>query len=168
MVVQFDQLSGDSIIWIYQANRKLNSTEEEIISEKVAGFLESWQAHGNPLKSGFTILYHHFLIIGVEESLNKASGCSIDKSVNMVKQLEFDHDIDFLDRSKVAFFKINGKGNEVNVISLTDIAEKVDKQEVTENAYLFNNLVQRKKDLEKNWIIPVTQGWTKKYFAEVN
>ena len=168
MLVNFDQLPQDAKIWIYQANRKITGDEEKIMSEEVGQFLSEWEAHGNPLKSSFLFSSHYFLIIGVDEAMNKASGCSIDKSVKMVQELEKEHDISFLDRSNVAFMEKNGKEGHIKVIPIGEIKNKIFNREISEDAFLFNNLVNTKNELEKNWIIPAKEGWTKKYFNKVN
>jgi len=77
MLVSFEKLDPDSRIWIYQSSKKLNEEEKEFITEKTELFLIEWTAHGHDLEAAMQIQYDQFLIIGVNESVNEASGCSI-------------------------------------------------------------------------------------------
>ena len=51
-------------------------------------FLNQWATHGTPLKTGFALPYDHFIVIGLDEAVQGASGCSIDASVHLIQALE--------------------------------------------------------------------------------
>ena len=157
----FDLLPGSSRIWIYQCNRKFTGREEAEIRDKVNNFVRSWNAHGNDLHAGAMVLHHQFVILSVDEDQNGASGCSIDKSIRFIRKLENTYHISLLDRSKVAFYK----EREVVMESVFELKMKIDAGTITKDTLIFNNLVDRKGDLEDKWIIPAGDSWIKKYFA---
>ena len=74
MLVSFDQLPDSSRVWIYQANRSF--TEEELIEirSKLDSFIEQWTAHGSDLHAGYSIEYKRFIVIGLNQDLNIATG----------------------------------------------------------------------------------------------
>lgn len=166
MRVAFDQLAPNSRIWIYQSSKKLTAEEIKTASAHINQFLDQWQAHGKDLKAGFSFKYDQFLIIGVDENVNAASGCSIDASVHFLQDIEHQLDMRLMDRSLVAFLKNEPQGKKVLSIPLSQIKEFVSKGAISENDYVFDNTIQQKQQLEQEWIVPVKACWTKRYFKE--
>ena len=156
----FDKLPETSKIWIYQSNRKFTQAEEASIQNAANAFTKSWSAHGNDLAAGARILHQHFIVLSVDEDRNGASGCSIDKSVQFIRELEEAFQISLLDRSQVAFYH-NGQ---VRLSQLSALKMKIDGGTITEDTLIFNNLVNRKADLADKWIIPAKDSWVKRYF----
>jgi len=155
----FDLLPDSSRIWIYQSNRKLSDAEITEISDKSNKFVKTWSAHGNDLKAGATVLHKMFLILSVNEDINGASGCSIDKSVKFIQQLENTYNISLLDRSKFTYFD----DQEIIISSVSELKMKIDIGSITKDTLIFNNLVDKKGDLEDKWIIHARDSWMKKY-----
>ena len=50
MFVPFSSLSETSRVWIYQANRELSSNETTEIKQLTIEYLNSWTAHGKPIR----------------------------------------------------------------------------------------------------------------------
>ena len=104
MFVPFDSLPGTARIWIYQADRKLNEGENH--NFKRPSFVhESMDAYQQPLKASFAVLHDYFVVLAVDESYTEASGCSIDSSVAVIRQLCAQLDVDLLGRNKIAFYR---------------------------------------------------------------
>ena len=116
MYVSFNLLPSNAKVWIYQSDSNLSSTDVELIEKEVKFFLNNWSTHNKEIESSYEIRYNRFLIIGLNENINSASGCSIDKSVNFIKNLQSILKVNFLNRLDVAY-KI---GNEINSISLLE------------------------------------------------
>ena len=155
MFVPFHNLPAHSRIWIYQGNRVLTDNEIREIKISAEKFVEEWTAHNQTLHAGFEILHNLFLILAVDENKNDASGCSIDKSVYFIRQLENDFKISLLDRFNIAF----RKGDTVDVKPLNDFAKYFKEQNLFEDLPVFNNLVSTKKELQENWEIPLSKSW---------
>ncbi len=160
MINNFEQLPNTSRIWIFQCTRALSPQEEVEIVDKANHFVRTWSAHGNDLEAGAAILYNQFLILSVNEEENGASGCSIDKSFKFIQDLESEYKINWLDRSKLAFYI----DNEVYIYPMPELKLKIDSGTITKDTLIFNNLVDKKGDLEHKWIIPAKDSWIKKYF----
>jgi hypothetical protein len=160
MLVPFEKLNPQSKIWIYQTDRVLSESQQEIVITKTSAFLQEWTAHGNSLEAGVEIRYNQFIIIGVNEAVNEASGCSIDKSVGFIRELGNLLNIDLLERSNVAI----KNENQIRLISFTEIRKMVLGKEITPETEIFNQTVTSKKELENNWILPAGKSWLKKYF----
>lgn len=160
MLIPFEKLDPQSKIWIYQSDKKFNEVEKEFITKKTESFLVEWTAHGQSLEAGFQILYDQFIIIGVNEAINDASGCSIDKSVNHICELEKALNVDLLKRSKVAI-KENAQ---IKLIEFSEIKKMVAEGVINSDTEIFNNAIDSKKELESNWLQPAINSWLKRYF----
>ena len=162
MLVPFESLPDHSRIWIYQSNRKFNSQEIIIISELLSSFLKGWNAHGVSLKSSFDIRFNQFVILAADENSNAASGCSIDDSVRVVKELAEKLGVDFFDRALIAF----KKQEEVITIPVPDLKKKYQDGVWNNQTLLINNLVNMKGDLNKGWLVPAELTWLKRYLPK--
>ena len=160
MFVPFENMPGNARAWIYQADRQLTQPEGGLINERAKDFIDSWAAHGAPLRASFKVLHSQFLVILVDEKLNPVSGCSIDESVRFVQELENKMGVDFFDRTKVAFIL----EDEVFLESLDDLRNKVAEGAIQKDTLTFNVLAQCKKDLEDAWLVPAEQTWLGRYF----
>ena len=78
MFVPFETLPIHTRVWVYQANRKISSSEKNIISTVLTSFTQEWQVHGQPMKASFHLYYDQFIVLAADEGFNAASGCSID------------------------------------------------------------------------------------------
>ena len=159
MLVPFEKLSSDSKIWIYQSDKTLSKTEAENIKKKTEIFLTEWTAHGQSLQAGMQILHDQFIIIGVNESVNEASGCSIDKSVNHIRELEKSLNLNLLDRSKIALLN----NQQVQLVNFSEIKNLVSNGSINRNTEVFDNAIVSKDQLETKWIKPASESWIKRY-----
>ncbi len=162
MLVSFEKLDPQSKIWIYQSSKKLNEEEKDYIIEKTKIFLVDWTAHGNTLESSIKISYDQFIIIGVSEATNEASGCSIDKSVNHVRELEKALNINLLERSKVAI----KESMTIKLVEFSEIKSMVSQGVITSDTEIFNNAIVSKDELESNWLLKAKKSWIKRYFKD--
>ena len=164
MNVPFEEMPDNARIWIYQADRPLSRPEEAFIKEQTDLFLQDWAAHGAGLNASFTVLYNQFLIIAVDEAMVKASGCSIDKQVRFIQELEKELLISFMDRTRVAFLQADVPADSAIVTTtLSEIKAKVAEGQIHSRTLTFNNLVQTKGQLEEGWIIAAEDSWLKRY-----
>lgn len=159
MFVPFQTLPPTSRIWIFQANRPLSSEEMTLAEASLRDFTEEWNVHGHPLNTSFTIEFGQFIILAADESNQTASGCSIDSSVRVLKQIESSTGIDLFDRNKIAF----RAGDLVTLVALKDLKQNFQEGILNEDTLTFNNLVSNKRDLEESWLVPAGKTWLKRY-----
>jgi hypothetical protein len=147
-------------IWIYQANRVLNIEEAKTLLEKMDKFTEQWTAHGKQLAAQALLKYNQFLIIRVNEGLVKATGCSIDKSTDTLKQVQQELGLDFFDRMQIAYRDSEG----IKTVSRPEFEKLLESGKVDENTIVFNNMVGNSRELESNWEIPLKDSWHAQVF----
>jgi len=162
MNAAFDQMPNHARVWVYQSNRFLTESEQEIAARSLADFCNSWNAHGAMLKAAFDIRYGLFLILAVDENINAVSGCSIDKSVGLVKALGEQFGCDFFDRKLVSF------RNAHDEIELQDINQfwALRKAGLADSeTVVFNNLVQTVSEFRSGWEGPFAKSWHAELFT---
>ena len=159
MYVSFNLLPPNAKVWIYQSDTNLSNTDVELIEKEVKFFLNNWSSHNKEIESSFEIRYNRFLIIGLNENINSASGCSIDKSVNFIKNLQSILKVNFLNRLDVAY-KID---NEINSISLLEFQNMIRENKLSKDSIVYNNMIDTKKLYLNNWETTIENSWHKKY-----
>lgn len=147
-------------IWIYQANKTFNSEQTRKLKQILHDFTNSWTAHNQQLKAGFEIKYDRFIIVMVDESQAAASGCSIDKSVQLMKQIEQEFNIDLFDRFNIAW----KERDFVKSASREDFEELIKEGIINAETIVFNNLVTTYSAYLNNWEIPFKNSWHSKVF----
>lgn len=145
----------NSRVWIYQCNRELSSDETKSIKQRTDQFIYDWASHGTALSAQIEIFYNVFLVVFVDEEIANASGCSIDKSFQLVKDLETEFDISLLDRMVIAY----RKDKKINLCRIDEFEGLIKKGVITEDTIVFNNLVDRKVDFDSKWEVLIKDSW---------
>ena len=146
-----------SRVWVYQANRPFSASEIQAIENYLTPALTQWAAHGAGLNASFEIRFQQVIVIAVDETINAASGCSIDASTRWFKEMGAELGIDFFDRSTAIV-----EGDEVILLPLTALKN--------------NPLLTPSKDViplqteslgayRSGWLQRADSTWLKRYFA---
>ncbi len=154
-MIPINEMPDHSRVWVYQSDKKFSDDEVVKIEQLLLEFIGNWATHGTALKASGAVLYNRFVIIMADEASVKASGCSIDKSVAFIKQLEKEFNCDFFNRLLITL----KTDNDTITIPLHLIADKLMQNEISEKVLIFNNLVTTKSELLNNWIIPLKESW---------
>lgn len=164
MFVPFESLPENSRVWIYQSEKQLDNSESSYILERIKDFINSWDSHGRELKGSAKLLYKHFLIFSLDESSFLASGCSIDKSVRFIRELEDELNLSLLNRSKQSVL-IN---ENIQFFPINEAKQLVHNGILKRETVVFNNVVENKQELESKWQIPASESWLGKFFKNNN
>lgn len=160
MYIPFDQLPAHSRVWIYQAERALTEKEIEIVNQRLTRFCEGWNTHGNGMPTSFEIIDKQILVLAVDESGLGASGCSIDSSVKVLRELESLIGVNLTDQGKVSVRTASG---DLKIFPALGLKSKVQTGELTPEQEVINPLIRTKADLQQLWQ-PVRNSWLNKYF----
>ena len=163
MYVAFDQLPATARVWIYQASRPFTSEETVSILPGLARFAEEWTSHGRSLLASAAVLHEHFLVLGLDEAVAGASGCSIDASVRFVAQLERQLGLELLEKSRLAFVQ-NGQ---VQLLDRRELKNATASGAVAPDTLYFDNTLATKSELDTLWPRPAGQTWLVRYFGAV-
>ena len=157
------QFSENSRVWVYQADKKLSDANVEQIKMQLDNFTTGWTAHNNQLNAKAEVRYNRFLILIVDESQAGASGCSIDKSVNFMKQIGEQFHINLLDRFNLAY----RDGEEVLSAPSHDFEEMIKTGKINTDTIVYNNMVQNVAELQNKWEVPFKDSWHIQLFRDL-
>ena len=160
MILTLKEMSINSRVWIFQSNRSFTDSEHKEIEEALNIFLRNWTAHGKKLISGFEINYKRFIIIAIDESSHSATGCSIDRYVHFIQNLEKKYKVDLLDKMNVTF----KQGDYISYKSIDDFKKMIKNKSVSKKTIVFNNMVVNIADYLENWEVPAYKSWHNRYF----
>jgi hypothetical protein len=148
-------------IWIYTLSKELTNEQLSDFKNRCQNFVSGWTAHDVALDATFELYKDRLLIFKVDETKYNASGCSIDKQLRFVKELEQAFSLELLNRLLVAY----EKNNDVQVVKQSQISELLSSKEIDENTLIFNNTISQSIDMATNWKQPLRQTWLAKYLA---
>lgn len=150
-----DTFSPRSRVWVYQSSRVLSLSEALEAEELINQFADDWKSHGADVDAWGNLFFGQFVVLMADESRVGVGGCSTDSSVRFIKALGDKFGVDFFNRTNLAFVV----KDKIQVLPMNQLAYAVQNGFVTGETLYFNNLVQTKAELEKDWIIPVQASW---------
>jgi hypothetical protein len=159
MKVDFEKLSPDARIWIYQNQEGIAEELVQPIREELEAFVESWCAHQQPLAAYADLLHQRFIVLIVDEKLNAASGCSIDSSVGFIRSVEQKYGLKLFDRFAFSY----EKDGQIHTVPKARFAELYRSGEIDESTMVFDNLIRTKNDFLQTWQKPLGKSWLKRF-----
>jgi hypothetical protein len=157
------QFSQNSRVWVYQSDKQLNDADVIKLQIMLDNFTTGWTAHNNQLKAKAEIRYNRFIILIVDESQAGASGCSIDKSVRFMKDIEQEFGINLFDRFNLAY----RSGEEILSVPRHTFEGLISNKTIDANTIVFNNMVQNLTELETKWEVPFKDSWHIQLFSSL-
>ena len=155
--MMFENFSADSKVWIYQSERPFTNEEIIYINDATKVFTKQWTAHNLQLKAAGSVIEDRFILLMVDETQAGASGCSIDKSVHFIQQLQDQLNVNLFNRLLISFK--NEKG--IHTIPLIDLPKALSENNLTSFTPIFNTTVLSKSQFENQWMIPLNESWAK-------
>ena len=154
----FDLLPSHAKVFIFQSDKVLNASEQDLVSGELNKFIPGWAAHGSDLKASFKIEQKIFVIVGLDESQAAASGCSKDALTRCIKDIGAKLNVDFFNRLNSVYLDSDGQPQIANMMELKSLMQK---DIVRINTKVFNNLIENKSQLENEWLVEVQNSWHK-------
>jgi len=162
MYVAFDQLPATARVWIYQASRPLTGPELASVQPALVRFAEAWTSHGRTLHASAEFRHQQFLVVGLDEAVADASGCSIDASVRFVAELERQLGVELLEKSQLAFLQ----GETVQLLARSGLKAATVAGTIRPDTLYFDNTLAIKDELDTKWPRPAGQTWLARYFGQ--
>lgn len=150
-----ESFPGTARVWVYMADRSLTAGEAAELGRMAAAFAASWAAHGKGLSAHAEVRYDRFLILVVDEENHAASGCSIDSSVQFIRDAGKAIGADFFNRLLVGYKNSEGR---VEALQISEFRKQLSEGKITPDTIVFNNLVDTRTALETGWELPVHAG----------
>jgi hypothetical protein len=148
-------------VWIYQSNKHFDEDEVAYLKVQLDDFISSWESHGQMLTATSEIFYNLFVVFFVDEEGDTMCGRAQDASVNLMKKLEQELEVTFLDRM-VQSYK---KGEQAEVVKMNDFSALLTDSTIDEDTIVYNNMVTTKADFDANWEVPLKESWHKQFLT---
>lgn len=159
MYVPFNDLPDSAKVWIYQSPKLLSESDKKILTARLRSFTDSWMVHGEKLRTSFDIVYDQFVVLAADDV---ASGCSIDSSVKVMRELASELTIDFFDRTAIAFLV----ENEIRRFPLGSLKSAFADSHLSQDALVFNNAISTLREYRESWPAPARKSWVNRYFPK--
>ncbi len=150
-----EAFAPQSRVWIYQSSRQFMLSEALDLEVKLEAFANEWRSHGAEVSAYANLFFGQFIVLMADETRTGVSGCSTDSSVRFVKQLGDEYQVDFFNRTNLAFFV----KDKIQMLPMSQLSYALENNFIGADSLYFNNLVQTRHELENNWIIPVKNSW---------
>jgi len=152
----FTDFSDQSKIWIYSFDHNLSEEEIKAVTEVLTKFIPNWNSHGDPVKGDFVVVYNRFVILCADNS-EMISGCSIDSSVRVFKDLKQKQNLDALNQDLLFFRYLD---NEIFSADRREFQDMVNAGKIDSKSIVFNNTIQTLRELRKGaWETPSHNSW---------
>ncbi len=145
-------------IWIYQSNQPFPDVKVPEIQKLVQDFAQQWISHNRQLRAHGDVLHNRFVVLMVDESQADASGCSIDKSVYFLKNLQAQYGVDLFDRMRFSYLD----GEDVKTVSREEFEALYAAGKINDETLVFDTLVNNKGDFDNHFLKPLHQSWHKR------
>jgi len=142
--------SDTSKVWIYMADRAFTDSESIEIKVKLADFSSQWTSHGQSVYGKAMLVENRFILFVADESKSGVSGCSIDKTVAVVRDITNTYQVNLMDRSLVAIQQAGA----VTVMTIAELQQGVEEKKYGDDLMVYNTLLTSKAELVKYWLIP--------------
>ena len=153
-------LPEESKVWIYLSPRAFNADELALINKELKQFISTWESHGTALDGHYDIIDEQFIVFCVNETEQIATGCSIDKSVGIIKKLEPLLNLNLTDRGMIAW----QEGTSIKTTPFQSIKQAVENNEIAADTIIYNNSITSVGELNASWKIQAKDSWLKRYF----
>ena len=150
-------------VWVYLSDKAFSAGQLTDLRADVEAFLKEWNAHGTSLESSFEILKDRFIIIRADEEKFSASGCSIDKQLRFIKEVEQKYGVSLLNRLLVAYEGTSG----LKVVQANSIPSLLAGGELNGDTIVYNVGVGNDAEFKSSFAIPLKQSWLAKYLKPV-
>lgn len=150
-------------VWIYQSDKHFDADEVAYLKVQLDDFISTWESHGKMLTATSEIFYNLFVVFFVDEDGDTMCGRAQDASVRLMKQLEEELEVSFLDRMIQSY----SKNNKAIPVNMNEFSTLLDTKEIDENTIVFNNMVTNKADFDSNWESPLKDSWHKQFLTTI-
>ena len=154
--VPFQTLPGDARVWVFASDRALTGRDAAALLEQVDGFLSQWKAHGAPLRCARDWRDDHFLAIGVDPTVEQASGCSIDGLFRGLRTLEGALDTRLRGGGRVFFRDRTGTPRGVE---RRDVPALAARGEIDGNSRVFDTSVTSAREWRDRFETKASESW---------
>ncbi len=155
--VNFSSLPANARVWVFAADRELNGEQAQLLLNQVDRYLAQWKAHGMPLRCARDWRYDRFLAIGIDPTVEQASGCSIDDLFRQLREIGNSFGTQMLGGGRVFYRDAEGRTRAVSQSQFSALAVGGD---VTADTKVFDTSVILAGDWRDRFERRAGDAWT--------
>jgi hypothetical protein len=152
----FDELPDDARVWIFGAAAPVDDVDAAKLLAAVDAYLLQWKAHGHPLTAARDWRDERFLVVGVDQRTEGASGCSIDDLFHMLQALERAVGSSMVGGGLVFF---RGPGDLVCALSRDDFEALARRGGADGTTPVFDTTITSAGDYRARFEVPAGSSW---------
>lgn len=161
-LVPFASLPADSRVWIFSAAAPIDEVDGQKLIAAVDGYLLQWKAHGHALTCAREWRDERFLVIGVDQRTEGASGCSIDGLFRTLQGVERDVGTTLVGGGLVFFRDASGM---VHSISRKDFEQLSRSGDVSTATRVFDTTLTTAGDYRRRFERAAGESWHKELLS---
>jgi hypothetical protein len=155
MIQTFSQFPPESKIWVYAANRTLTTQEVLSVETSLQVFTQSWTAHEMQMRAASVVLYNQIVVIALDETQHSISGCGIDKSVKLMKDLGEQLKVNFFNRMQVLCLY----SETLQIFDKNSLQLAINAGEVDANTQVWNPVVANLGEFLNKGFVKLSDFW---------
>jgi hypothetical protein len=155
MIQTFSQFPPESKIWVYAANRTLTTQEVLAVETSLQVFTQSWTAHEMQMRAASVVLYNQIVVIALDETQHSISGCGIDKSVKLMKDLGEQLKVNFFNRMQVLCLS----SETLQIFDKNSLQLAINAGEVDANTQVWNPVVANLGEFLNKGFVKLSDFW---------
>lgn len=148
------EFSDQTKLWFFLAEKPFSDQQTESIRQASMYFTQEWAAHGKALRAALHVVQNQALVLMADESVQQATGCSIDKAMHFIRDWEQKLGTRLTNRMLLPLLTKEG----LRIIFPDDL----EKTGIFESK-LWNVYVDRAGEYRRNATIPLAQSWAARY-----
>jgi len=164
-LTDFAKMPDDARVWVFGASAPIDDVDGTKLVTAVDSFLLQWKAHGHPLTCAREWRDDRFLVVGVDQRTEGASGCSIDGLFKTLQQLESAIGANLVGGGRVYFRDTLGL---VHSVSRQEFESMGKRGEVTADTPVFDTTLTTAGAYRHAFEQPARDGWHKALLPAVD
>ena len=155
-LVPFSALPDTARIWIFGADKPLSGAVVDTLLAEVDSYLDQWKAHGFPLRAAREWRDNRFLIIGIDPTVEQASGCSIDGLFRALQQLQASIGAQLVGGGRVFYRDPSGA---THAVARDEFASLASAGKITPKTPVFDTSLTQLDAWKAKFERPLSESW---------
>ena len=161
-LVNFSSLPADARVWVFACDRTLTEDETGPLLAQVDAYLAEWKAHGTPLRCARTWLHDRFLAVGIDPTVEQASGCSVDDLFRRLRAIGDGLGTRVVSGGQVFYRDAQGRVQSASRVEFSALAARGD---VTGDTIVFDTSLIQADDWRDRFERRAADAWTAELLA---
>lgn len=152
-------LPADARVWIYKSANPITAEQAETLNREGATFTTKWKSHGVPIHGVVEVLNDHFVVVAAGSLEAHLCGGAIDASTRFIRRMEEGLGLKLTDRMVVLY----EKDGAIASCHASELESLVKSGALNGDTIVYNDLVERKGDLDARFRTPLRETWMARY-----